>query len=305
MIATCLEPVSAVVALQGVRLGLAAERTTGRILRVQQGQPPEEVADLAVDTTGGGGLTGLAVSPTYAQDGLLFAYITTATDNRVVRIAPDEPPEPILTGIPRGETGNAGALAVGPQGMLLVATGNAGRPAAATDPNSLAGKVLRINTSGEPAPGNPTPGSPVIARGLHIPGGLCAGPAVGSIWVTDQAPGRDLLQRVRPRQPLGSGEWVWPDQPGTEGCVVVQSRVQVALSGGGGMYVLRLGPGGNFVGQPDTLPLQHYGRLSAAGVSPEGSAVWLGTVNKDGGNPIPSDERVFYLVPRPQGGGRD
>jgi len=126
-VATCLEPISALVVLPGsTPVALAAERTTGRILQVQRQRPNKELAALTVDPAGDGGLTGLALSPSYAEDELIYAYITTPIDNRVVRIAPGDMPKPVLAGIPRGITGNAGALAVDSYGMLLVATGDAG-----------------------------------------------------------------------------------------------------------------------------------------------------------------------------------
>lgn len=306
VVATCLEPVSALVVLDGVALvGLAAERTTGRILRVQRQRPTQEVATLAVDHTGDGGLTGLALSPYYAEDELIYAYITTTVDNRVVRIAPGDAPKPVLAGIPRGPTGNAGALALDSDGMLVVATGDAGDPAAAADPLSLAGKVLRIDTSGRTAPGNPT-GSKVLADGLHAPGGLCADPFSDEVWVTDRAPDRDTLYRIPPTGPLSPAAWTWPTRPGAAGCVVVHGRIQVAFTSGAPMFALGIGPQGTFVGQPIEIPLERYGRVSAAALSPEGAAVWLGTVNKDGGQPISSDERVFVLTdPAGPGGGND
>ncbi len=38
---------------------------------------------------GEGGLLGLAVSPTYAQDNFVYAYFTAANDNRIVRFRLD------------------------------------------------------------------------------------------------------------------------------------------------------------------------------------------------------------------------
>jgi len=306
VIATCLEPVSALVVLDGTDLvGLAAERSTGRILRVQRQRPTQEVATLAVDATGDGGLTGLALSPHYAEDELIYAYITTPIDNRVVRIAPGDVPKPVLAGIPRGATGNAGALALDSAGMLVVATGDAGDPAAAADPLSLSGKVLRIDTSGRAAPGNPT-GSKVLTGGLHAPGGLCADRRSEEVWVTDRGPEGDTLYRIPPAGPLGPAAWTWPTRPGAAGCVVVDGRIQVAFTSGAPMFALGIGPHGTFVGQPMQIPLERYGRVSAAALSPEGSTVWLGTVNKAGGQPISSDERVFVLTdPAGSGGGND
>lgn len=66
---------------------LVGERTTGRIVQVQPepGQPVVEVKTVTgIDASGDGGLLDIALSPTYGEDRLIYAYITTATDNRVV-----------------------------------------------------------------------------------------------------------------------------------------------------------------------------------------------------------------------------
>lgn len=306
VVATCLEPIAALVVLPGsAPAGLAAERTTGRILQVQRQRPNHEIAALAVDPAGDGGLTGLALSPSYGEDELIYAYITTPVDNRVVRIAPGDLPKPVLAGIPRGPTGNAGALAVDSHGMLLVATGDAGNPASAEDPQSLAGKVLRIDTFGRPAPGNPA-GSKVLVSGLHAPHGLCIDPLTDELWVTDRIPDHDLLRRVRPGHPLGRASWTWPGSSGAAGCVVMLGRIQVAFTSGAPMFVLGIGPDGTFIGPPLQIPLERYGRISAAALSPDGRVIWLGTVNKTGATPISSDERVFVLPdPVGPGGGHD
>jgi glucose/arabinose dehydrogenase len=295
VVATCLEPISGLVVLPGSRLvGLAAERTTGRILQVQRQRPNQEVAALAVDPAGDGGLTGLALSPSYAEDELIYAYITTPVDNRVVRIAPGDMPKPVLAGIPRGATGNAGALAVDSHGMLLVATGDAGNPASAADPQSLAGKVLRIDTFGHPAPGNPA-GSMVLVSGLHSPGGLCTDPVTNELWITDRIPDHDLLYRVQPGRQLGRASWTWPGGSGAAGCVVMMGRIQIAFTSGAPMFALGIGPDGTFIGPPLQIPLERYGRISAAALSPDGRALWLGTVNKTSAKRVSSDDRVFVL----------
>ena len=52
-----------------------------------------------VDTGAGeGGLLGLAVSPDYAKDRLVYAYFTSDSDNRIVRFRLGGSPEPIVTG---------------------------------------------------------------------------------------------------------------------------------------------------------------------------------------------------------------
>ena len=67
---------------------LVAERTTGRIIRIKRGTHRKRVVMRVpgVDTDAGeGGLLGLAVSPRYKRDRLVYAYFTSGSDNRIVR----------------------------------------------------------------------------------------------------------------------------------------------------------------------------------------------------------------------------
>ncbi|CAM05338.1 glucose/arabinose dehydrogenase [Saccharopolyspora erythraea NRRL 2338] len=300
VVATCLDPIGAVVVLPDGQSALVGERATGRVLRVQRGAPPVELARIPVNTAGGGGLTGLALSPTYHEDELFYAYVTTGGDNQVVRVAPGDRPKPVLTGIPRGGSGNGGALIDDGRGALLVATGNAGNPANAANPTSLAGKVLRIDGFGKPAPGNPDPASPVLASGLSAPGGLCAAAQTGTYWVTDRGGPQDALYQIRPGQPLGSPAWTWPDRPGVAGCVASPAIVVVALSDARAMFSLNPTPEGAFTGQPTKVLENTYGRFSSTALGPDG-LLWAGTANKAGGQPEPSDDRVVRIEP-PTGG---
>lgn len=310
VIATCLNPISSVVALPGTGndpVGLAAERATGRILRVHKGDAPVVVAHLAVNAAGDGGLTGLALSPTYTQDQLIFAYVTTRTDNRVMRIAPGDTPKPVLTGIPRGATDNRGVLAVDHRGELLVATGDAGNPSAAANPHSLAGKVLRIDVDGAPAPANPDPNSPIVASGLVDPGGLCSSLDGSRAWVTDRTSAQDVLYRLVIGQPLDQPAWTWPDKPGVAGCAAFSDLVMVATSGAGNLQNLALNSDGSFTAKPEvTLQgSQGFGRLSGMDILDAQNAL-VGTVNKDpGGHPVSSDDRVVIITRQPAGGGQD
>jgi glucose/arabinose dehydrogenase len=298
VVATCLEPVGAIAVLPDGRSALVAERTTGRVLRVERGIAPQLVATVPVDATGDGGLTGLVLSPGFAEDQLVYAYATTSQDNRVVRIARGEPPKPVLTGIPRGAVRNGGALGVDSTGALLVATGDAGGPA---DPASLAGKVLRMDTLGAPAAGNPDPASVIHSSGLQAPGGVCTDPVDATSWVTDRTATVDVLHRLVVG-PLPAPAWTWPDRPGVAGCMARPGVVAIAQTAGAALFVLRPAENGTFTGEPETLLGGTYGRLSAAALAPDG-LLWLGTVNKAaGGSPVPADDRVLRIQP-PAGGG--
>lgn len=296
VVETCLEPVGAIAVLPDGTSALVAERATGRVLRVQRGTEPVLVTTVAVDATGGGGLTGLVLSPSYPEDQLVYAYATTPGDNRVVRLAPGEAPKPVLTGIPRGPTNNSGALGVDVDGSLLVATGDAG----GAPPGSLAGKVLRVDTLGRPATGNPDPVSPVLSSGLRAPGGICTDPFTTTTWVTDRAGTRDVLHRVVPG-PLPAPAWTWPNRPGVAGCVALPGVLAVAQTDAAALFVLRPEPNGAFTGVPETVLAGAYGRLSAATLAPDG-LLWLGTVNKAGGIPVPTDDRVIRIQPPSSGG---
>lgn len=310
VIATCLNPVSAVAALPGTDndpIGLAAERTTGRIVRVHKGDQPSLVTTLQVDTTGDGGLTGLALSPTYTQDQLVFAYVTTATDNRVMLIAPGDTPKPILTGIPRGPSGNRGVLSVDHRGELLVATGDAGDPANATNPNSLAGKVLRIDIDGKPAPGNPTPTSPIVASGVSNPGGLCTSLDGTHAWLTDRTPTEDVLYRLQLGHPLGDPAWTWPDKPGVAGCAAFSTSVMIGMAAAGNVQSLALNKDGSFTGAPQVSlqGAQGFGLLSGMDIINDRAAM-AGTINRAAnGKPVSSDDRVVVITSQPAGGGQD
>jgi glucose/arabinose dehydrogenase len=310
VIATCLDAVSAVVVLPGTDadpVGLAAERTTGRILRVHKGDQPALQTTLQVDGSTDGGLTGLALSPTYTQDQLMFAYVTTATDNRVMLIAPGDKPKPIVTGIPRGATGNRGVLAVDHRGELLVATGNAGDPALAANPASLAGKVLRIDVDGAPAPDNPNPKSTIVASGLFEPGGVCNSLDGSQTWVTDRTPTQDVLYHLQLGHPLGDPAWTWPDKPGVAGCAAFTTSVMVATAIAGNVQSLALNKDGTFTGRPQISlqGAQGFGRVSGMDIISNRGAM-AGTINREaGGKPVSSDDRVVIITSQPAGGGQD
>jgi glucose/arabinose dehydrogenase len=292
---------------------LVGERRTGRILQVQPRRAPARplMRMPGLDAGGDGGLLGLALSPTFPDDELVYAYVTTRTDNRVVRFRVGKPVTPVLTGIPRGRTGNGGRIAFGADGMLYVGTGDAGQPALAASRRSLAGKVLRVTAFGRPAPDNPDPTSPVYSLGHGTLAGLCLG-GPGQVYVTEPGSATaDEVNRVEAGRDYGwpaaggggtrSGAAA-PDRTlpaaaaGVGGCAVVERGLFIATLTGRRLYALPLDGGGR-TGPPTDHLAGAYGRLRTVVAGPDG-ALWLTTSNKDGrGEPTPQDDRVIRILP--------
>jgi glucose/arabinose dehydrogenase len=287
---------------------LVGERTTGRILRVQPqaGKPAVLVQTLAgVKGTGDGGLLDLALSPTFAEDGLVYAYLTTATDNRVVHFAIGSAPSPVITGIPRGTTGNVGRIAFDGTGALLTGTGNAGKPALAASPTSLAGKILRSDDIGKPMSDNPTPGSLIYATGLRTVNGLCVDPQSGlrfavSAGKPDQIfaikAGADLAHATAAAKlPAATS--------GGAGCAALAGRIVAATTTGKALSSATVSSTGA-VGAFSVVLQGKYGRLRTVVAGADG-ALWFTTGNRDGlGKPIAADDRVIRISSSSASGGQ-
>ncbi|HET9876106.1 MAG TPA: PQQ-dependent sugar dehydrogenase, partial [Mycobacterium sp.] len=220
----CLESTSGLIMHPDSKSALVAERTTGAVKEVSLSAEPKVKTVIGVDGSGDGGLMDIVLSPTYIQDRLMYAYISTPADNRVVRVADGDVPKDILTGIPKGATGNTGALIFTSPTTLVVLTGDAGDPGAAADPGSRAGKVLRIEqpTTIDQAP--PT----TAMTGMGAGGGLCIDHVDGSLYITDRTPSADRLQRITKDSRI-STVWTWPDKPGVAGCAALDGTVLVNL----------------------------------------------------------------------------
>src|SRR6202521_1064609 len=91
----CLESTSGLIMLPDSQSALVAERTTGAVKQVAVNAEPKVKVVIPVDPSGDGGLMDIVLSPTYEQDRVMYAYISTPTDNRVIRVADDDIPKDI------------------------------------------------------------------------------------------------------------------------------------------------------------------------------------------------------------------
>lgn len=298
---------------------LVTERDTGRLLRVSDGGAIEEIQRIPEGGSGEGGLLGLALSPNYERDKLVYVYYSTGEDNRVGRFRLGEPPEPILTGIPVNVYHDGGGLAFGPDGMLYVTTGDAGNPETAQDKNSLSGKILRLTPDGGIPDDNPFPDNPTYSYGHRNVQGL-AWDKSGQLYASEF--GQDRFDEVNRIEPGGNYGWpevegeggepkykdpiqtFAPDEASPSGAAILKNSaipqwdgdfVMAALRGAR-LWRLELGPDGNVTGRESLLEGE-YGRLRNAVQAPDGS-LWVFTNNRDGrGTPSEGDDRILRLAP--------
>jgi glucose/arabinose dehydrogenase len=295
---------------------LVSERTTARIVRVPAaGGPAQEVMRVpGVDTNAGeGGLLGLAVSPAYAQDQLVYAYFTSAQDNRIVRFRLGAAPEPVLTGLDRNAIHDGGRIAFGPDRMLYVGTGDAGNSAVAQDPESLNGKILRLRPDGGVPADNPFRGSPVWSVGHRNVQGL-AWDGAGRLWEAEL--GQDAFDEVNLIRPGSNYGWprvegeggtgggrftnplvTWPTgEASPSGAAVAGAALYVGALRGARLWRVPLD--GARTGEPQALLDGEYGRLRTVVTAPDG-ALWVTTSNRDGrGSPAAEDDRILRVAPR-------
>lgn len=282
---------------------------------------------LAAETRprGEGGLLGVVVAP----DGEAFVYRTGADGNAVLRgrLEGTElgPLTVVLSGIPAAANHDGGRLAIGPDGYLYVSAGDAGLRDAAQDPGSLAGKILRVTRDGEPAPGNPSPGSPVWSLGHRNVQGL-GWDAAGRMFASEF--GQNTLDELNVIQAGGNYGWPAVEGPGgastgfvdpvawwptsdasPSGLAVTDEAVYLAALRGERLWRVPLlgsqdevaaGTSPGF-GQPQALLGGEHGRLRAVLVAGPGELYVL-TNNTDGrGDPREGDDRLLRVTLRPAG----
>ena len=260
------------------------------------------------------GLLGVAVSPTFDDDHLLYFYESTVDDNRIVRATFDggllAEPEVVLDGIPAGPIHDGGRLAFGPDGYLYASTGETGDGPLAQDLSSLAGKILRITPDGDPAPGNPDPESPVWSYGHRNVQGL-AFDEQGRLWASEFGDQTwDELNLIRPGANYGwptvegrgddpeltNPQVVWStDEASPSGLAYLDGHLWLAALYGTRLWRVTVEDGR--AGDPEDFFVGDYGRLRTVVAAPDGT-LWITTSNRDGrGVPQPGDDRIIVVDP--------
>ncbi|MDR2997303.1 MAG: PQQ-dependent sugar dehydrogenase, partial [Microbacterium sp.] len=289
---------------------LISQRDDGKIIELTP-SGSTRVAGTVPDVVANGeaGLNGIAL-----RDGWLYAYHATADDNRVVRMpVTGDPgnlelgaPQSIFTGIPVAANHDGGRIAFGPDGLLYVATGDAGARDRAQDPDYLGGKILRLTAEGDPAPGNPFD-TAVYSLGHRNVQGL-AWESDGTMWASEFGQDTwDELNRVEAGKnygwPLHEGiaradgfadpvvQWK-PEEASPSGIAVIDGTLFIAGLRGERLWVVDPTAPEN----PWAVFTGEYGRLRDVAPGPDGT-IWVLTNNTDGrGTPRDGDDHLMQVT---------
>lgn len=191
--------------------------TSGQVGAALSGLP-------AVNAAGQGGLLGLCVDPNFSTTRMVYwCFSERRSDGNVLavakgRISPNETSVEDATVIYRATPAYSGINQYGSRvifdrsGNLLVSSGDRSDPGIrvqAQDINSAIGKILRITTDGQPAPGNPFVGQvrpEIYSLGHRNEHGLAIHPVTGDLWEGELGPrGGDEINLIRPGANYG-----WP-----------------------------------------------------------------------------------------------
>ncbi|MCS5718175.1 PQQ-dependent sugar dehydrogenase [Herbiconiux sp. CPCC 205763] len=291
---------------------IVSERDTGVIAEIVGAAAVPLTTVPGVVAAGEGGLLGLAALED-ASGSYLYAYFTSAGDNRVMRMPLAGAagahtlgaPEVVLSGIPKASNHDGGRMAFGPDGMLYITAGDASTGSNAQTLDSLGGKILRLTPTGAVPADNPFPGSPVWTLGHRNPQGI-AWAADGTMWAAEFGQDTwDEMNRITPGANYGwpiveglAGDPAlvdpiaqWPtDDASPSGIAVVGDTIFMAGLGGERLWTVGFdGASAEWYGGGQ------LGRLRDVVRGP-GSTVYLLTNNTDGrGSPRPGDD-VLYQV---------
>jgi glucose/arabinose dehydrogenase len=295
---------------------LVSERDTTRVVAIENGSVRQVGRLTGAEPQGEAGALGLAISPTFRQDRLVYAYITTSVDNRVIKMRYDGqrlgPPRVVLKGIPNGYRHDGGRLLFAPDGSLFVSTGETGRDELAQDPRSYGGKILRITTDGKPWPGNPLAGSRVWTMGHRNVEGL-AFDDHQQLWATEFGDQTwDELNRIDKGRnygwPLEEGRGNNPkyrnpyaqwrtDEASPSGLAYLDGSLWAGALRGERLWRIPVHQDGT-IGRPRDYFVGDFGRLRTVVAAPDGN-LWVSTSNRDGrGDPRPKDDRILIIALR-------
>jgi len=280
-----------------------------------------------------GGLLGITLDPNFSENHYVYLYYTynefLSTQNKLVRYIESNltlsEDKILLDEIPGGAFHDGGRIKFGPDEKLYVTTGEIGDANLAQDLNSLAGKILRINSDGTIPQDNPFPNSPIFSYGHRNPQGLDWDDSKNLV-ATEHGPSgwkgvaHDEINLITP-----GGNYGWPEIVGSEtkdglftpilnsgdetwapsgaefyyGTKFPQwtGKYLVATLRGNHLHVVDFDLKSNKVLSQEKLFLGEFGRLRDIATGPDGY-LYIVTSNKDGrGSPDINDDKILRIIP--------
>lgn len=170
----------------------------GRVRVLENGQlNPEPLRVFPeVSTTAEEGLMGMTLDPAYAENKYLYLCIAYEkagqTVDKVVRFTDTgsalSEDYIVMDDIPAARFHAGCRLKFGPDGKLYISTGDATRKESAQELDSLAGKILRLNSDGSIPADNPFPNSAIYSYGHRNPQGFDWHPVSQTLVATEHGP---------------------------------------------------------------------------------------------------------------------
>lgn len=291
----------------------------GNIVKLEGSELTREPVQLSksVLAEGEGGLLGFVLAPDFAKSKQAYAYHTYeekgAVLNRVVRLEKTNSgwteQAILIDQIPGSFNHNGGRIAIGPDGLLYVTTGDAAEEKLSQNTDILAGKILRMNLDGSIPADNPFPNSYVYSYGHRNPQGL-AWTKEGVLYSSEHGPsgtpgGHDEINRIE-----AGGNYGWPaiigDQKGKDMITPVYHTGEEAIAPSGiamtdndQLLVAALRGQALFsfnIKEKTIKPLlSEVGRVRDVALHDGG--IYVITNNTDGrGTPIDLDDRLLLLA---------
>ena len=300
----------------------------GNVRIIQDGIVSEKPI-LSLDVGGfEGGLLGIALDPNYSENHYIYLFYTYnnffSTENKVVRYVESNltlsEDKVLIDKIPGGPNHDGGRIQFGPDGKLYITTGDAGNAGLAQDKNSVAGKILRINSDGSIPEDNPFSGSPIYSYGHRNPQGLDWDDS-GNLVATEHGPrqhdeinvivpganygwpniiGDETMEGlVTPIMDTGDDTWAPSGAEFYDGNKIPQwtGKFFVATLRGNHLHMIDFDIEKNKVLSHQKLFVGDFGRLRDVATGPDGYLYFL-TSNRDGrGSPEINDDRILRIVP--------
>lgn len=287
---------------------------------------------LTLDVSGGeGGMLGMTLDPDFENNHYIYLYYTyddfLSVKNKIVRYVEQDnnliEDKVLLTAIPGASYHDGGRIAFGPDGKLYITTGDAGSAELSQNIDSVAGKILRINSDGIIPVDNPFDGSRVYSYGHRNPQGI-AWDAAGSLIATEHGPSgfrgfaHDEVNLIKPANNYGwpeiigdeskpemtnplihSGDDTWAPSGATfyYGDAIPQWTGKYLFASLRGQHIHIIDFNEDYtVNDHKKLLQSQFGRLRDVAVAPDES-IYILTSNTDGrGNPTANDDRILRIT---------